>query len=128
MVPEIIRRRSNQLGATAVEFVLVASLLLTLLFGIMEMGRIFFYLNTAGEATRLGARLAVVCNANAATIKTKMVEMLPLLTATRINVSYEPDGCSSSVLNAQSTCHSVTVSIAAGLNIDTYIPFIPFSI
>ena len=53
----------------AVEFALVAALFFTLLIGIMEMGRVLFYWNSAAEATRLGARLAVVCDLNDTTIK-----------------------------------------------------------
>ena len=73
------RGRARQQGAVAVEFALVASLLFTLLFGITEMSRILFYWNTAGEVTRLGARLAVVCGKDATVIKTRMSNMLGIL-------------------------------------------------
>ena len=71
--------RFRQRGVAAVEFALVASLLFTLLFGVMEMGRVLFYWNTATEATRLGARLAVVCGKDAAVIKSRMGAMLGIL-------------------------------------------------
>ena len=77
----------RQAGAAAVEFALVASLLFTLLFGIMEMSRVLFYWNTATEATRLGARLAVVCNKDAAAIKTRMSNMLGILTPGNIDIN-----------------------------------------
>ncbi len=42
------------------EFALVATLLLTLLFGVMELGRILFVWNSAQEVTRRAARDAAV--------------------------------------------------------------------
>jgi Flp pilus assembly protein TadG len=116
----------TQSGVAAVEFALIAPLLFTLLFGIVEMGRVFFYMNTAAEVTSIGARIAVVCNMDAAVIKTKMRAMLPILTSnSNIVITYLPAGCSNA------TCTTVTVSIAQGANkvpITTYIPYVPFSV
>jgi Flp pilus assembly protein TadG len=115
----------NQGGATAVEFALLAGVLVTLVLGIFEMGRVFFYMNTAAEATSTGARMAVVCDMNDPEIKTKMAAMLPIITnpATQINISYLPAGCNIG------TCTSVTVSIAAGsVPITTYIPYLPLAL
>lgn len=113
--------RRKQRGAAAVEFALIASLLFMLLFGIMEMSRVLFYWNTAAEATRLGARLAVVCNKDAAAIKTRMSSLIGLLTPGNINIAYAPGGCD---IN---TCRMVTVSIT-GLNVSTFIPFVPLNL
>lgn len=111
---------SPQRGVAAVEFALIASIFFTLVFGVMEMGRILFYMNSAAEATRLGARVAVVCDVNAAAIKTKMINMLGILTTADINISYTPSFCS------VSTCESVTVSVRKE-NIKTFIPFVPLT-
>jgi len=108
----------KQRGVAAVEFALIASIFFTLVFGVMEMGRMLFYMNTAAEATRLGARVAVVCDVNAAVIKTKMINMLGILTAADITISYTPETCTAS------TCKLVTVSVTKN-NIQTFIPFIP---
>lgn len=43
--------RKLQRGVAAVEFALVAGIFFSLLIGIMEMGRVLFYWNTATEAT-----------------------------------------------------------------------------
>jgi len=56
--------RARQRGAAAVEFALVCMVFLTLLIGIMEMGRLLFYWNAAAEATRWGPRRAVGCDPN----------------------------------------------------------------
>lgn len=115
-------RRSTQRGATAVEFAIVAVVFLLLLIGGIEFGRMLFYWNAAVEATRLGARVASVCDVNDADIKTKVRAMLPILTTGQINVSYTPSGCT------VTDCNYVTVSIAAGTPVATYIPFVPLAL
>lgn len=107
----------KQRGVAAVEFALVAAIFFTMLIGVMEMSRVLFYMNTAGEATRLGARLAVVCDVGDPMVETKMINMLNILTAADISVGYKPSGCTSS------TCQSVTVSVTKSIN--TFIPFVP---
>ena len=52
--------RPAERGAASVEFALVAALLLSLLFGIMEFGRILLAWNSAQEVTRRAARDAAV--------------------------------------------------------------------
>jgi len=120
----------RQTGAATVEFALVASVggLFVVLIAALELGRVMFYMNTANEATRLGARIAVVCDANDATIKNRMHTLLPLLQPTDINVTYLPVGCAASAEEARKSCESVTVAIRPNLNIDTVIPILPVSI
>jgi Flp pilus assembly protein TadG len=50
----------NQKGATAVEFAIVLSLLLTLIFGIIEFGLFIFNRQVITNAAREGARAGVV--------------------------------------------------------------------
>lgn len=116
------KRGRNQRGATAVEFAIVAALLCTVLVGIMEFGRLLFYWNTAAEATRLGARMAVVCSKDDSDIKLKMREMLTFLADDQISVQYEPAGCTID------NCLSVTVGIAPGVSVFTVIPFVPLTL
>lgn len=47
-------------GATAAEFAMVLPLLLLLLFGIIDGGRLMWSMNRAEKATQMGARMAVV--------------------------------------------------------------------
>lgn len=54
------RHPSSQRGAASVEFALVAVAFLTVIFGILEMGRLFYLWNTVQEVTRRAAREAVV--------------------------------------------------------------------
>jgi len=114
--------RRTQRGAAAVEFALVSLVFFTVLFGAIEMGRLMYYWNSAAEATRLGARIAVVCDLNDSDIKARMRAVLPQLTNATIAISYAPAGC-----NVDS-CESASVSIAATSPIQAYVPFVPLSV
>lgn len=52
--------KHKQHGVSAIEFALVAVILLALLFGIVEFGRLLFSINSAQEITRRAARAQVV--------------------------------------------------------------------
>jgi Flp pilus assembly protein TadG len=116
---------ARQRGAAAVEFALVSLVFFTMLFGAFEMGRLMFYWNTAAEVTRLGARMAVVCDPNTTSrdaIRARMRQLLPLIPDADISVGYSPVGCT------VATCQLATVSIAATTPIQTVIPFVPLSV
>lgn len=49
-------------GVYVVEFAIVGLLLFTLLFGVLEIGRLLFTVNALNETVRRGARLAAVCD------------------------------------------------------------------
>jgi hypothetical protein len=53
--------KSLQNGTTTVEFALIGFLFFLVLFGILEIGRMMFTINSLAESTRRTARLAVVC-------------------------------------------------------------------
>jgi len=99
----MIRRRAR--GATMVEFALVLVLFLTFTLGILDFGRMLFTWSAANEATRAGARYAVVCDdtSNEAAVLTRMQAMLPQIG--NIDLAWVPAGCS------PATCEGVTVSI-----------------
>ncbi|HEV8313909.1 MAG TPA: TadE family protein [Burkholderiaceae bacterium] len=118
--------RSSQRGVAAVEFALVASLLFTVLIGVIDMGRLLWMWNAATEATRLGARLAVVCDIGDADIKARMGERLPALTDANITIAYlNPPAADNSCTAA--TCKAVRVSLT-GYTYQTIVPFVPMSI
>ncbi|WP_324731040.1 TadE/TadG family type IV pilus assembly protein [Pseudomonas paeninsulae] len=54
--------RQRMRGVYVVEFAIIGLLLFTLLFGVVEMGRLFFTVNGLDEVVRRGARLAAVCD------------------------------------------------------------------
>lgn len=59
----------NQQGVYTVEFAIVGGLVLLLIFGIFEISRAFWVKSILTEATRRGARIAVVCPINHSAIK-----------------------------------------------------------
>jgi Flp pilus assembly protein TadG len=92
-------------GATTVEFALVLILFLTFLLGITDFARMLFTWSAASEATRAGARYAVVCDDTnqKALVLAKMQALLPQIGD--ISLAWLPAGCTSS------TCQGVTVTI-----------------
>ena len=111
----------QQRGAVAVEFALISALfLLTLLVGIIELGRTFFYMNATAEATRWGARVAVVCDVNKDTwkvVREGMRKYVSVLNDGNIDIAYDSEA---------GTYRSVTVSVT-GATFDTVIPFVPLT-
>ena len=123
------RRAQRSRGAAAVEFALVSLVFFTFLFGAFEMGRLMFYWNTAAEVTRLGARMAVVCDPNTTSrnvIAGRMRQLLPIVADADIVVARTPAACDD--LTAASTCQLATVSIVTTTPIQTAIPFVPLSV
>lgn len=51
----------SQGGLATVEFAIIGVLFFIMLFGVIEMGRALFVINSLTEATRRGARMAAVC-------------------------------------------------------------------
>ena len=49
-------------GVYTVEFALIGLMLFILLFGVLEIGRLYFTVNALNETVRRGARLAAVCD------------------------------------------------------------------
>jgi len=102
----------KQRGIYAIEFVMVSALFLFVLFALIEFGRLMYLYNAAGDATRMGARMAVVCNKDAAAIKTRMIAQVPGLTAGNIDITYLPAGCvAAKSLSTEVACESVTVKL-----------------
>jgi len=109
---------ARQHGAAAVEFALTAIAFLMLVFAVMEFSRLMLAWNMAVEATRLGARVAVVCDVGDSAVKRRMRNVLPQLTDSNIVVEYPTTSCSAT------SCEPVTVSIV-NYQIDLFIPGVP---
>jgi len=119
-------RLHPQRGVAAVEFAIVSGLLCTLLLGVMEMGRLLLTWNAAVEATRFGARLAVVCDLNGSNIKTRMISRLPALTTANITISYLNPPAAVNTCTA-ANCKAVRVSLT-GYTHTTHIAFVPLTL
>jgi Flp pilus assembly protein TadG len=120
------RSMRYQAGATAVEFALVSALFFTVLIGVLEAGRLLWIWNAAVEATRLGARIAVVCDIGDADIKVRMTQRVPELQTSQITVTYlNPPAAANSCTSAN--CKAVSVKLS-NYNHQTVIPLIPLSL
>lgn len=124
----IARSPASQSGATVVEFAITAVLLFTLLLGIMDFGRMLFTWNAAAEATRWGARVAVVCDKlTPDQVRGRMRHILPQLTDANIVINYyDPPGVINNACD-KASCKAVEVSIT-GFAFDPISPFLPFGV
>lgn len=115
---------NKQNGVAAVEFAVIVFLFFMLLFGIVEFGRVLFTWNSAVEATRLGARTAVVCDKDSDAVLANMQRIMPRLTAGNVVVNYESKSGGSCDVG---TCERVYVR-TQNLSITMLIPFFKVTI
>jgi hypothetical protein len=82
----------NQLGTTTVEFAIVGALALTLIFAVIEFGRILYSLNVLDESARRAARVAAVCAVgDAAIAQAATFVTLPNLSVANVVTQYLDD-------------------------------------
>jgi hypothetical protein len=115
-----------------VEFAIVAVLFFSLLLGIIDFGRMLFTWNAAGEATRWGARIAVVCDKlTPDQVRVRMRRILPELTNANIVINYyNPAGTVNNSCEGPAgmdNCKAVEVSLS-GFTFDPISPFMPFGL
>lgn len=115
----------RQCGSAIVEFAIVAVLFFALLFGIIDFGRLLFAWNAATEATRFGARVAVVCDkATPDQVHDRMRKIIPELPNANIQINwYEPEGTLNNSCTP-ATCKGVEVRIS-GFTIPSF-SFLPY--
>ncbi len=106
--------KTRQRGSTAVEFALVMLIFLTFMLAITDFSRMLFTWSAATEATRAGARYAVVCDDRnyKASVLARMQAMLPQITD--ISLVWE-DAAGVKNVCTPADCAGVTVTIV-GLN------------
>jgi hypothetical protein len=109
-----------QKGATAVEFALVSIIFLSMLLAIMDFGRVLYTWNAAAEATRLGARISVVCDRGATKVLSAMEQFVPM-TSSNLHIDwYDATGNISTSCDS-SSCAGVAVGLT-GLTVQTVSP------
>ncbi|WGY46146.1 TadE family protein [Vibrio sp. ABG19] len=89
------RKLNNQHGLTVIEFTIVATVLLIILFAIFEIAVFVYSLQTLNDISRRSARIATVCVVNDSEIKTLVFsEWTPKdFTADNIEINYlDEDG------------------------------------
>ena len=85
----IVRRRTN--GQSMVEFALIVPLLLILLIGVIDVGRLVFAYNNVSNAAREAGRTAIV-NQTPATIRQKAAQQATMLGLPTTNPGCPSDG------------------------------------
>jgi hypothetical protein len=111
-----------------IEFALAAVVFFSLLLGIMDFGRMLFTWNAAAEATRWGARIAVVCDKlTPDQVRDRMRSILPGLANDNIVINYyNPLGTINNACD-KANCKAVEVSLA-GFSFSPISPFMPFGL
>uniref|UniRef100_UPI00356926B3 TadE family protein n=1 Tax=Novipirellula sp. TaxID=2795430 RepID=UPI00356926B3 len=73
------KKKATRLAASAVEFALVAPLMIAFTFGLVELGRMMLVKQTATHATREGARIAVRPTATTSDVVDRVNDELALM-------------------------------------------------
>jgi len=117
-----MRARTRQKGLTTVEFAIVGGVLLLIVLGIIEFGRIIFTLNVLQEGARRGARVAAVCQVGHPGVADAAVFVnLPGLTTANVDVqSLDQNG---NPPGAYDAIRYVRVRVS-GYRFRIYLPFI----
>jgi len=115
-----VQTRRLQRGAAAAEYAVTLIYWVALTFAAIEMGRVMYMITATFEATRIGARYAVVCSLTEAEVKTRMTDFLPILQNANISVNYAGGVCTTT------NCESTDVRID-NVPFNTIIPLIPMN-
>jgi Flp pilus assembly protein TadG len=108
---------SDRRGASAVEFALIAPLMIAFTFGLIELGRIMLVKQTATHATREGARIAVRPTALSDDVVERVNEELALLAIDGATVEVEPG-----LLEDAEPGSTVTVRVRVDIDSISWIP------
>jgi hypothetical protein len=71
---QLLKKLRNQKGAVLVEFVFVAAILLIIFGSIIELGLLMYNKNVIDNASRVGARNAIVADSTPATVRKSVTD------------------------------------------------------
>lgn len=108
------RRPTSQHGGAAVEFALILALLISILAGIFEFGRAFWYYDALTKATRDGARLMSVTDK--ATLNTAVTGGIALTKTQVVNAVTDAGVPDFTTANVEVTCLDATFADASCAN------------
>lgn len=114
--------KNDENGTTAVEFALISFAFLTILFSIIEMGRLFMVYNTFQYAVEEAARFALV-NEDVTTndLTTRILDEMELFFADREDITVGEDMFETSASGVN------FVNVTGTYSYQTLVPFLPES-
>lgn len=112
VVEVVVLRRTAERGAAAVEFALVLPVLLVLVLGIAEFGRVFNVQTMLSQAAREGARSMALSNSTTSA-RSAVKNAAPTLNLTDSQIMVAPAACPTSSTTAVTNA-SVTVTYHVG--------------
>jgi Flp pilus assembly protein TadG len=110
-------RSSNRRGAAVVEFAIVSPLLFLLVFGMIEYGRMVMVQQVITNASREGARLAVLDGATSTSVKTQVESYLTNSSVDGATVTLTPEEPSTAAYGA-----AVTVAVSIPFTSVSWLP------
>lgn len=111
--PALVRALRDERGAAMLEFAIVAPLLVTLVFGTVDVGRYFFLYHAVLNAARDGARLAAVTPMATAAEQSAAAAQVAAAVRTRIPDSRAATAAVTVALQGAPPAQSVRVSVTA---------------
>lgn len=106
---------AHQGGATMIEFALAAPLLLTLTFGVFEIGRLYYIRSNLDRALYEGSRYAMVHPfASNSTISQQVTQYITAVNAAEVSISVQDTTINSKPFKQMSLSYSFT-SLASSL-------------
>ncbi|HZN33068.1 MAG TPA: TadE/TadG family type IV pilus assembly protein [Pirellulaceae bacterium] len=111
----IFRRKRR--AAAAVEFAIVAPVFFLLVFGMIEYGRMVMVQQVLTNASREGARVAVLDGATVATVQTRVNDYLAAGSITGATITVAPNPLSGAEFG-----DPVTVTVSIGFNQVSWLP------
>ena len=105
----IKQRRSDRRGATAVEFAIVAPVLLGFIFLLIELSRMMLFSGNVNSATLIGLRSLTLSDANATDVETVIRSELRRYGITTATIAFDP-------ANFDSSDQRVTLSVDVPAN------------
>ena len=111
------KKKASRLAASAVEFALVAPLMIAFTFGLVELGRMMLVKQTATHATREGARIAVRPTATTSEVVERVNDELALMGIQNATVETVPAS-----VEATTPGGIITVRVAIDISSITWVP------
>lgn len=111
------RRRNSRDGTSAVEFAMIAPLMVAFTFGLVEVGRIMLVKQSATHATREGARMAVKPTATSEEVRQRVEEELALMGVDTATITVNPTAIQEADPGSQ-----VTVQVDISIDSISWIP------